>query len=102
MGSLFDHRGGYVLPDVAGFGQAIDQASAAINTPGASLAHQARVIAAEHGIWGTGYAQRVNALRWRELSLSAPRPMAPTVEVMVAPAISRCPPPIAARTRMRT
>jgi hypothetical protein len=84
IGSLFDYRGGYVLPDMAGYWQALFQSSAAVNAPGASLADQARAIAARNGDFGTGYVQRVNALRWRELSLTAPLPIAPSVQLTVA------------------
>jgi TonB-dependent SusC/RagA subfamily outer membrane receptor len=84
IGSLFDYRGGYVLPDVAGYLQALVQSAAAVNAPGASLADQARVIAAQQGLVGTGYAQRVNALRWRELSVTAPVPHASSVEITLA------------------
>ena len=84
IGSLFDYRGGYVLPDVAGYFQALVQSAAAVNVPGASLADQARVIAAQQGLVGTGYVQRVNALRWRELSVTAPVPKASSVEITLA------------------
>jgi hypothetical protein len=84
IGSLFDYRGGYVLPDMAGYWQALSLSSAAVNAPGASLADQARAIAARNGYIGTGYVQRVNALRWRELSLTAPLPIAPSVQLTVA------------------
>ena len=84
VGSLFDYRGGYVLPDVAGYLQALVQSAAAVNVPGASLADQARVIAAQQGLVGTGYVQRVNALRWRELSVTAPLPKASSVEITLA------------------
>ena len=84
IGSLFDYRGGYVLPDVAGYLQALVQSAAAVNAPGASLADQARAIAAQRGLVGTGYAQRVNALRWRELSVTAPVPKASSVEITLA------------------
>ena len=84
IGSLFDYRGGYVLPDVAGYYQALGQSAAAVNVAGASLADQARAIAAQQGFFGTGYAQRVDALRWRELSVTAPVPRASSVEITLA------------------
>jgi TonB-dependent SusC/RagA subfamily outer membrane receptor len=84
IGSLFDYRGGYVLPDVAGYEQALLQSTAAVNVPGASLADQARAIAGQQGFVGTGYVQRVDALRWRELSVTAPVPQASSVEITLA------------------
>jgi hypothetical protein len=68
---------------MVGWNQAILGASAAINTPGASLADQARAIAGQNGLLA-GYVQRVNALRWRELSVTAPLPVASSVELTVA------------------
>src|SRR5581483_7413574 len=75
VGVLVDYRGGYVLPDLASNYQADVATSRALNVPGASLADQARAIAASDSYISAGEVQRVNAIRWRELSLSAPLPL---------------------------
>jgi TonB-dependent SusC/RagA subfamily outer membrane receptor len=72
ISALADYRGGYVLPDLASEYQAFVGTPRAINLPGASLADQAAAIAATMSPFYTGYVQRVNAIRWRELSISAP------------------------------
>ena len=74
VGALVDYRGGYALPDLAGFYQAENATARAVNLPGASLADQARAIATTQSLYYAGQVQRVNAIRWRELSLSAPLP----------------------------
>jgi TonB-dependent SusC/RagA subfamily outer membrane receptor len=85
IGALVDYRGGFVLPDLVGFYQAALATSRAENLPGASLADQARAVAIRQSLYFVGQVQRVNAIRWRELSLSAPIPLpGPAVRVTVA------------------
>jgi TonB-dependent starch-binding outer membrane protein SusC len=69
IGALVDYKGGYVLPDWAGFYQGSVGNEPAINVPGASVTQQASAVAAQEGWFPF---QRVNAIRWRELSVSAP------------------------------
>ena len=86
VGVLFDYRGGYVLPDQNSLYQAVVQTSRAQNIAGSSLSEQALAAAALAGPgWPQGYADRVSAVRWRELSVTSalpvPRPISVTVAV---------------------
>jgi len=75
IAALADYRGGYVLPDLATDYQDLVRTNRAINVPGASLAEQASAVAAAMSPLYTGVVQRVNAIRWRELAISAPLPV---------------------------
>jgi TonB-dependent SusC/RagA subfamily outer membrane receptor len=75
ISALADYRGGYVLPDLATEYQDLAGTNRAINLPGASLAEQASAVAAAMAPVYTGVVQRVNAIRWRELAISAPLPV---------------------------
>ena len=83
---LFDYRGGYVLPDQNSLYQALVETTRAQNIAGSSLSEQALAAAALAGPgWPQGYADRVSAVRWRELSVTSalpvPRPISVTVAV---------------------
>jgi TonB-dependent starch-binding outer membrane protein SusC len=83
---LFDYRGGYVLPDQTSLYQSLAITSRAQNVAGSSLSEQALAAAGVVGPgWPQGYADRVSAVRWRELSLTSalpvPRPISVTVAV---------------------
>jgi outer membrane receptor protein involved in Fe transport len=65
LSTVFDYRGGYVLPDLGGFYRALIVLDRAQNVPGASLDDQARAVAARNDI---PTLDRVSAVRWRELS----------------------------------
>ncbi len=85
VGVLFDYRGGYVLPDQNSLYQSVSHTTAAQNIAGSSLAAQALAQASLVGpAWPQGYADRVSAVRWRELSLSGRLPIARPVEVTLA------------------
>ncbi|HZS61324.1 MAG TPA: TonB-dependent receptor plug domain-containing protein [Gemmatimonadaceae bacterium] len=86
VSTLFDYRGGYVLPDQNSLYQSVIFAARVQNVAGASLSQQARAAAAVAGPgWPQGYADRVSAVRWRELSVTSalpvPRPISVTVAV---------------------
>ena len=81
VSTLFDYRGGYVLPDVALFEQGLGGGARALNVPGASLADQAAAIAARDGITPL---QRVSAVRWRELSATVGTPGLHTMQFTLA------------------
>src|SRR5581483_2707595 len=69
LSTVFDYRGGYVLPDVPALLRALNGTDRATNEPGAPLADQARDMALfQAGFWATGFEQRVSAVRWRELA----------------------------------
>jgi TonB-dependent SusC/RagA subfamily outer membrane receptor len=83
---LFDYRGGYVLPDQNSVYQGLVFTARAQNVAGSSLSDQALATAALTGPgWPLGYADRVSAVRWRELSvttaLPVPRPVSVTLAV---------------------
>jgi hypothetical protein len=81
VSTLFDYRGGYVLPDVTLYEQSLSFGARALNAPGASLADQAAAIAARGG--GTP-VQRISALRWRELSATVGTPGLHTMQFTLA------------------
>jgi hypothetical protein len=81
VSTLFDYRGGYVLPELALFEQSSGLSARALNMPGASLADQATAIATHDGITPV---QRVSALRWRELSATIGTPGPHTVQLTLA------------------
>jgi TonB-dependent SusC/RagA subfamily outer membrane receptor len=81
VSTLFDYRGGYVLPDVWLQDQSLGLGARALNVPGASLADQAAAIAAHVGITPL---QRVSALRWRELSATVGTPGPHTMQITLA------------------
>jgi TonB-dependent SusC/RagA subfamily outer membrane receptor len=82
LATLFDYRGGYVLPDVAADAQGFPTKNAgAINQPGASLSQQAAAIATQYGILPV---QRVSAVRWRELSATIGAPGAKSIQLTFA------------------
>jgi len=81
VSTLFDYRGGYVLPDVTLFEQSLGLGARALNLPGASLADQATAIAGHNGITPL---QRVSALRWRELSATVGTPGLHTMQFTLA------------------
>ena len=83
---LFDYRGGYVLPDQNSLYQGLVFTARAQNVAGSSLSDQALATAALAGPgWPQGLADRVSAVRWRELSvttaLPVPRPVSVTLAV---------------------
>lgn len=83
---LFDYRGGYVLPDQNSLYQGLVFTARAQNVAGSSLSEQALATAALTGPgWPQGLADRVSAVRWRELSVTAelpvPRPISVTLAV---------------------
>jgi TonB-dependent SusC/RagA subfamily outer membrane receptor len=81
VSTLFDYRGGYVLPDVLLQDQSFGLGARALNVPGASLADQATAIASRGG---STPVQRVSALRWRELSATVGTPGLHTMQVTLA------------------
>jgi len=83
---LFDYRGGYVLPDQNSLYQGLVFTARAQNVAGSSLSDQALATAGLAGLgWPQGLADRVSAVRWRELSvttaLPVPRPVSVTLAV---------------------
>ncbi len=85
IATLFDYRGGYVLPDQNGFYQSAVLETRAQNIPGASLADQALAMAVQAGPgWPMGYVQRVSAVRWRELSATTAVPGHESVRLTLA------------------
>src|SRR5581483_11552859 len=63
LSTVFDYRGGYVLPDVPALLRALNGTDRATNEPGAPLADQARDMALfQAGFWATGFEQRVSAV----------------------------------------
>ncbi|HXB26842.1 MAG TPA: hypothetical protein VNV25_19095, partial [Gemmatimonadaceae bacterium] len=81
LATLFDYRGGYVLPDLS-LEERDGLGARAINAPGASLADQAAIIAISAA--GDPPLQRVSALRWRELSATVGTPGVHTVQLTLA------------------
>jgi TonB-dependent SusC/RagA subfamily outer membrane receptor len=85
VGVLFDYRGGYVLPDQVSLYQSLLATTRAQNIAGSSPGDQALADAALAPGWPRGYADRVSAVRWRELSVTSavpvPRPISVTVAV---------------------
>ena len=85
VGVLFDYRGGYVLPDQVSLYQSVVGTTRALNIAGASPGDQALADAALAPGWPRGFADRVSAVRWRELSVTSalpvPRPISVTVAV---------------------
>ena len=82
---LFDYRGGYVLPDQNSLYQSAIDETRAQNVAGAPLSEQALAVAGLLGPgWPRGYADRVSAVRWRELSLTAALPVRRPVSVTIA------------------
>jgi hypothetical protein len=80
--TVFDYRGGYVLPDMAAYQQGLSQSAEAVNEPGASLSAQAAAIGASRN-FGLPL-QRVSATRWRELSATVGNPGAKTIQLTLA------------------
>ncbi len=77
VSALFDYRGGYVLPNPSvGFN------APALNVAGASLADQAAAVASQQNTDVTW--QRVDAVRWRELSATVGTVGPNTVQFTVA------------------
>jgi TonB-dependent SusC/RagA subfamily outer membrane receptor len=85
VGVLFDYRGGYVLPDQPSLYQSLAETTPAQNLAGSSLRAQALATAAllTNG-WPMGYADRVSALRWRELSVTTALPVPRPIQVTLA------------------
>jgi TonB-dependent SusC/RagA subfamily outer membrane receptor len=82
LATLFDYRGGYVLPDMAAYDQALSLNAGAVNKPGAPLGQQAAVVAVQDGAGAP--VQRVSAVRWRELSATIGSVGAKGVQVTLA------------------
>lgn len=69
LAALIDYRGGYVLPNVAGWLRAVVGTDPAINDLPSSLARQAQALAPTvDPLAYSGWWQHVEAFRWRELS----------------------------------
>jgi TonB-dependent SusC/RagA subfamily outer membrane receptor len=66
LAALVDYRGGYVLPDLAGWYRALTGSDPALNDLPSSLGRQAQALAA--GFVPDGWYQHVEAFRWREMS----------------------------------
>jgi TonB-dependent SusC/RagA subfamily outer membrane receptor len=82
---LFDYRGGYVLPDQNSLYQSLVETTRVQNIAGSSLSNQALAAAALAGPgWPQGYADRVSAVRWRELSITTALPVRRSISVTLA------------------
>lgn len=81
IATVADYSGGYVLPDESRQLQGEVLTSRALVIPGASLAAQAAVLS---GPFSTAAWEHVNALRWRELSVSTALPVHRDVRVTLA------------------
>ncbi len=69
LAALIDYRGGYVLPNVAGWQRALAETDPALNDLPSSLARQAQAVAPQvYSLAYAGWWQHVEAFRWRELS----------------------------------
>jgi hypothetical protein len=85
VSALFDYRGGYVLPDQNSLYQSLAFTARAQNVAGSSLNEQAIAAAAVATPgWPQGYADRVSAVRWRELSVTSALPVPRSISVTVA------------------
>jgi hypothetical protein len=82
LGTVFDYRGGYVLPDLASYRRALFVTDRAQNVPGASLADQARDVAAAEQ--AGPIFDRVSAVRWRELSATVGTPRGRRFDITIA------------------
>jgi hypothetical protein len=74
-----------VLPDQNGLYQSLVETTRAQNIAGVSLRDQANAEAVFAGsAWPAGYADRVSAVRWRELSLTTSLPVGRPIQVTFA------------------
>ena len=79
VGAQLDYVGGHKVLDLATVAQCLVGTCTAINDPRASLAEQARGVAAAYGYGSAGYLESGATLRLRELSLSLGSARAATV-----------------------